>query len=187
MKIEIRDINDHTITTLFSPCDGCIYWEAPEKFGKDKHGEPKVREDEAIKIKCSWFEKIQDTFGCGGKILYIEGEAVGYSQYAPPRLLPNVAEYSQHLFPPSTDAILISCLYIREEYRRKGLGVRLLQAVLENLRERGYDTVETYSRDDSVNNCSGPTEFYLKNGFRLIEKKKWEKTTFSLMMFKLTK
>jgi len=157
MKKEMKDFNNRAITDLFSPCNGCIYWEAPEKFGKDEHGKPKVREDEAIEIKRGWFKKIRDMFGCGGKILYVEGEAVGYSQYAPPQLLPNIAEYSPQLFPPSPDAILISCLYIREEYQRGRLGTELLQTVLNDLRERGYHAVETYSRDDSANNCSGPT------------------------------
>lgn len=187
MIVNIRDIDDQSIKDLFSPCSGCIYWEAPEKFGKDDRGEPKVTEHEAIKIKRDWFKRTQEIFASCGKILYVDGKAVGYSQYAPPGLVEHVAEYSQELFPPSPDAILISCLYIREGHQGRGLGDRLLQAVIKNLRERDYQAVETYSRDDSANNCSGPTKFYLKNGFKLLKTKRWENATFSLMRLGLKK
>jgi len=159
MKIEIKDISDLTFTDLFSPCNGCIYWEAPEHFGQDEHGRLKLAEEKAIEIKQDWFKKALRMFGCCGMILYVEGEAVGYAQYAPPQLLPNVAEYSQLMSSPSPDAVLISCLYIKKEYQKQGLGKRLLQAVLENLSERGFHAVETYARDDAIDNCSGPTEF----------------------------
>lgn len=185
MKRQIKDINDQTIADIFSPCNGCIYWEDPDNFGKDEYGKAKVEEDEAIEIKCSWFGKTRSMFGLCGKILYVKAEAVGYSQYAPPKLIPNVAKYSKKLFTPSPDAVLISCLYIRDEHQRAGLGTELLQAVLNDLRERGHHAVETYSRDDSLNNCSGPTEFYLKNGFSLLRTKKWENSIFSLVRFEL--
>lgn len=159
MKEETRGINKHTIMDLFLPCNGCIYWETPKKFGNDKHGKLKVRKDEAIRIKHGWFKKTYDMFGCCGKILYVDDKAAGYSQYALPQFLSNVAEYSKQPLLPSPDAILISCLYIQEEHQRKRLGTELLQTVLEDLRQKDYHAVETYSRDDSANNCFGPTEF----------------------------
>jgi len=57
----------------------------------------------------------------------------------------------------------------------------LLQAVLADLKNRNFKAAETYARDDSPNNCSGPTNFYLKNGFTALKSKKWEKVPFSLM------
>ena len=185
MRIEIRDIDEHTIKDLLSPCNSCLYWEAPEKFGKDEKGQPQVPEVEAIEIKRGWFKRTSGIFGTCGKILYLDGKAAGYVQYAPPQLLEYVTEYSQELFPLSPDGILLSCLYIQAEYQGKGLGTRLLQAALEDLRERGYRALETYSRDDSVSNSSGPTVLYLENGFKSVKTQKWGNATISLMRLEL--
>lgn len=185
MEIEIRDIDEETFEELMPECRRCLYWEAPEKFGRDEEGKPKVTEDEAIAIKRGWFKKASETMVSCGKILYADGKAVGYAQYAAPRLFEKVTEYSRELFPPSPDGVLISCIYIQGEYQGKGLGTRLLQAVIEDLRERGCETLETYSRDDSVNNASGPTVMYLENGFKVMQTKKWGGGTFSLMKLEL--
>jgi GNAT superfamily N-acetyltransferase len=183
MEIEIRDIDGETVKQLFPSCNSCLYWEAPEKFGKDEKGELKVSEDEAIEIKQGWFKRTDSTFGSGGKILYVDGKVVGYVQYAPSHLFEKVAEFSRELFPPSPDGILLSCLHIQAEYREKGLGTRLLQAALEDLRGRGCQALETYSRDDSTRGNSGPTVLYLENSFKLLKTKKWGDATFSLVRF----
>ena len=179
MKIDIKSIDDEIIIDLFPPCKTCIYWEAPRKFNEIDKGS-RVKDD-AVEIKRAWFERTQRTFGCCGKILYVDGKAAAYSQYALPNLLENVKEYSEELFPTSEDAVLISCLFVKEGYRERGIGVKLLQAVLADLKNRNFKAVETYARDDSSNNCSGPTNFYLKNGFTALKSKKWEKVPFSLM------
>ncbi len=166
--IEIKDIHEKTILDLFSPCNTCVYWEAPSHCGTE----------EALTLKRQWFEKTWDTFGNCGKLLYADSHPVGYSQYCPPHFLENAAEYET---PASPDAILISCLYITEGHRKRGLGTALLLAVLQDIKERGYTAVETYSRDDSPNNCSGPTAFYTKNGFTAVSQRKWEAALFSLV------
>ncbi len=179
MKVEIRDIDEKTVKDIFASCKSCLYWEAPER------GEPKVPENKAIEIKRAWFKKTSEKFGIGGKLLYVDSKAAGYAQYAPPHFLENVAEFSRELFPPGPDGILLSCLHIKTEYQGKGLGTKLLQAVLEDLRERDYKIVETYSRDDSPVNSSGPTMLYQENGFRKLKTKKWGEGTFSLMRLDL--
>ncbi|MEN6382438.1 MAG: GNAT family N-acetyltransferase [Rectinema sp.] len=186
MKVEISDINFTSFADLFSPCNRCIYWEAPEQFGGNEHARRSLSGKEALGIKKAWFKKTQEIFGRCGLILYAEGETVGYAQYAPPALLPNVGGYAQSIAPPSQDAALISCLYIRAEYQRQGLGKMLLQRVTGDIQEKGYRAAETYARDDSPDNCSGPTAFYLSNGFTLLKTKKWEQATFSLLRLDLT-
>ena len=185
MRVEIRDIDERTVKDLFPSCNNCLYWEVPEKFGKNERGEPKVPEDEAIEIKRGWFERASEMHGSCGKILYADGEPVGYVQYAPSHLLENVVEFSRELFPASPDGILISCLHIRVGHQGKGLGTRLLQSVLDDLRGRGCQAVETYSRDDSDKGNSGPTVLYLENGFKALETKKWGDATFSLVRLDL--
>jgi len=183
MKIEIRDINELTFEDLLSECKGCLYWEAPEEFGNVS---TEMTNTEATEIKRNWFITTNETMGSSGKILYDDGEAAGYAQYAFPRFLECAAEYAEGLFPVSPDAVLLSCLYIRAGHQNKGLGTKLLQAVLEELRERGYKALETYARDESASNSSGPTALYLENGFRAIKTGRWGNRSYSLMRYELS-
>jgi GNAT superfamily N-acetyltransferase len=185
MQIEIRDIDEETFEELMPECRRCLYWEAPDKFGRDEGNEPKVREDEAIETKRGWFKKASETMGSCGKILYADGKAAGYAQFALPHFFEKVGEYSRELFLPSPDGVLISCLYIQGEYQGQGLGTSLLQEIIEDLRGRGHKSLETYSRDDSATNCSGPTVMYLENGFKVMQTKKWEDGMFSLVRLEL--
>lgn len=183
VKIRIKCIDDQIIKDLFPPCNACIYWEAPKELNAIKKSD--IEKNRVIEMKQDWFKETQGVFGCCGKILYVDGEPVAYSQYTLPDLFENAREYSQHLFPVSGDGVLISCLYVKEGYRGRGLGTRLLRSVLKDLRKRGYEAVETYTRDDSPNNCSGPTVFYLRNGFTKLKTKKWGETRFSLVRVEL--
>jgi hypothetical protein len=57
-------------------------------------------------------------FGNFGKILYIEENAVGCAQHAPPKFLPRSADYQAG--PPSKYAVLISYLFSPyKEFREK--------------------------------------------------------------------
>lgn len=144
-------------------CKYCIYWEFPEECVEPS------REDreKMLAKKINWLRSVRNMFGDCGKLVYVDGKPVGYAQYAPPKKLPLSAEYPAG--PPSGDAVLISCLFIAEkEYRRRGLGKQLLQSIIEDLRKRGVKAVETFARRNNPNNPSGPMEFYLKNGFRVL-------------------
>ncbi len=44
----------------------------------------------------------------------------------------------------------------------------MLRAILEELRGRRVAAVETFARKGSAENPSGPVEFYLKHGFRIL-------------------
>ncbi|MBI2287739.1 MAG: GNAT family N-acetyltransferase [Chloroflexi bacterium] len=185
MVIVIKDIDQQTVEDLFPPCNHCLYWEAPTKFGRDKRGEARVPENEAIEIKRGWFQEAGEKFGICGQLLYVDGEAAGYARYSPPHFLEYAAEFSRELFPPDSEGILLSCLHIKAKYQGQGLGTKLLQSVLKDLRERGYRIIETYSRDDSAVSSSGPTVLYQENGFQKLDTKRWEDATYSLMRLEL--
>jgi GNAT superfamily N-acetyltransferase len=168
-----KPLDTTTIHDLFPPCRACVYWEAPEQQGL-------ISEEEAFSLKKTWVQETCDTFSACGRLLYEEDIPVAYAQYCPPRLLKGVEEYT-FVSPVSLDAIFVSCLYVVEKYRTRGLGTYLLAGVLSDVKEQGWKAVETYSRDDSPNNCSGPTAFYLKNGFSLLKTREWEGAVFSLV------
>jgi GNAT superfamily N-acetyltransferase len=142
-------------------CKYCVYWEYPEEC-VDAATEQK---EAMLAKKRAWFWRTLKEFGYCGKILYADGKAVGYAQYAPPGYLPNAAQYPAG--PPGDDAVLISCLFIaHQEFRGSGLGSQLLASIVDELRTRGAEAIETFGRKGSPENPSGPAELYLRNGFR---------------------
>ena len=159
MEIEILDLTEENLRDA-PGCKYCIYWEFPEECIDPA----KKKKEDLIQKKLEWLRDTNRLFSNCGKILYVDGKAVGYAQYAPHKFLPRVADYPAG--PPSKDAVLISCLFIpHKEFRRSGLGSKLLQSIIDDLRSRGIKTCETFARKGNPNNPSGPVEFYLKNGF----------------------
>lgn len=163
MKVEILDLTEKNLkdvpewkTYPFS-CKYCLYWELPREYEVSK---TKIKED-LLREKLRWIENTRKNFGNCGKLLYLNGIAVGYAQYAPPDFFPRLGDYR-------SDAVLISCLFIPyRDLRGVGLGTQLLHSIIEDLRKRGIKAVETYARKGNSENPSGPVEFYLKNGFRI--------------------
>jgi len=141
-------------------CKYCLWWESPhECMDLDK--------EKLLQKKLKWLKDTNKLFGNCGKILYVEGKAVGYAQYASPKFLPRSTEYQAG--PPSKDAVLISCLFIpNKEFRGLGLGTQLLQSILDDLRSRRIKACETFARKGNSNNPSGPMGFYLKMGLEYI-------------------
>jgi len=138
----------------------CLYWQEPDP------GE--AAEGEALARKRAWLRQVRGEWGGCDKILYQDGEPIGYAQYAPARFLPTAAEYPAG--PVSGDAVLLACLFIAApDRRRRGLGSLLLSKITEELRRRGIAAVETYARRGSPDNPSGPVGLYIKHGFRVIQ------------------
>ena len=168
MKIAIANLTEQNLRDTpeweappFS-CRYCVYWEFPEEC-VDPTGE---NQDSTMRRKADWLRRTSDLFGQCGKIAYVDGVAVGYAQYAPPEFFPNTLGYAAG--PASPSAVFISCLFIpQNQFRRLGLGSELLNAILDELRQRGFRAVETFGRKGRADNPSGPVEFYLRHGFRI--------------------
>jgi len=143
-------------------CKYCIYWEFPEKY-VEQTSEPN---DNKMLRKVDWLRRTHELFGNCGRIAYVDGVAAGYAQYAPQEFLPQAGNYNAG--PPSTEAVLISCLFIpQNRFRGLGLGSQLLNSILDELRQRGIKTVETFARKGREDNPSGPVDFYFSKGFRI--------------------
>jgi len=158
-NVKIYNITPKTFDNLFDPCRSCLYWEAPHLTGK-------ISDSKANLLKKDWFCTILNKWGPCGKILYVDNEPVGFVQFAPNKFFQNLKGYPVK---PSDDAVFISCLYVKEGYRQKKYGVMLLNAVIRELKERNIKAVETIARKRSIDNPSGPIEFYLENGFSIVK------------------
>ena len=168
MKVEIVDLTEENLSNAPEwkshpySCKYCIYWEYPEECIQPF----KEKKEDMIEMKLKWLRNTRENFGNCGKIIYVDEKAIGFTQYATLEFLPRSSHFQT--VPPGNDAVLISCLFIaKREYRRLGLGSQLLQSIIDELRERGVNAIETFARKESSENPSGPVEFYLKNGFRI--------------------
>jgi len=144
-------------------CGSCLYWESPEDFSRFNP----ERKKEFLGKKRVWFLQTLREFGSCGKIVYYKGVPAGYAQYAPASRLLNVSAYKSGPAGTLEDGVaFLSCLYLGGEAPRgRGIGTKLLNSVVADLRRRGFRALETFARRGSANNPSGPIEFYLKNGF----------------------
>lgn len=140
----------------------CIYWEYPEEF----IGLEKQNKDLILRVKSKWLSKVRKEFGNCGKLIYVDGKSVGYAQFAPPKVFPNLMNYNTGR--PDNDAVIISCLFIcNKNFRNLGLGKRLLSDIIDDLKSRDVKIVETFARKSNSENPSGPLKFYIKSGFRI--------------------
>lgn len=159
MKVNIVDSDSENFEDIPEPCRYCLYWEFPRDCEKN------LKKNIAEEMKKKWFEATLKSFRGCGKIIYVDGKATGYTQYAPSSYLPNANNYD---LKPDKTAVFISCLYIpSENMRKKGLGTNLLKSIIKASKKQGIKALETFTRKGNSNNPSGPVEFYLKNGFRI--------------------
>jgi GNAT superfamily N-acetyltransferase len=166
VKIEpvtIENFEDLPVFRLFPySCKFCAYWESLTF-------DDKTSKEDAEQIKRQWIVQVSKEFGNCGFIVYVNDKPVGFAQYAPPKYFPAIGKYDTE---PSEDAIFLACLYIsRRELWGKGIGKRLLEKIVDDLRGRGHRSIETfaYTKDAPsrrVEDCYvGPAEFFLKMGF----------------------
>jgi len=162
--IEIEDINKSNLEDIPEPCGGCVYWESPAEFDQKKLDR---RQFQARKRE--WFEKTTREFGTCGKIVYHDGKPIAYAQYAPRNQLAGAGRHeSKQVGKIEEGVIFLSCLYVmNKRYREKGIGEKLLQTIIEDLRRRGYRAIETVARRSEAYNPSGPVLFYVRNGFHV--------------------
>ena len=163
--LDIEDLSADTVGELLTWPGGCqaaacVYWEHYE------HRKNPVAQ--RVALKAEWFRRVTAEFGCCGKLARVDSVPVGFVQFAPPRYLPNALAYD--CGPPSEDGVFVSCLHVAEEWRGRGVGRALLEAVLADVPRRGLAAVETYARKgpEAHNNPSGLLEFWARNGFRVV-------------------
>jgi len=166
MDFVIADITESNLKDIPLSCRGCVYWEFPTEFEAAQE-EMEGKKAEFEKKKREWFIQTQKEFGTCGKIVYNENVPIGYAQYAPSKRLPQSSEYkSKPVGRVEEGVVFLSCLYISDEAMRgKGVGEKLLDAIVADLKRRGFKAVETFARKGASNNPSGPLEFYTKKGF----------------------
>ena len=117
----------------------CAFWETDREPGHIERGYDDSFEKEA------WLSAFLLEWGVCGQVLVADERAVGLVLYAPPNYIP------RHKLLPSgpvnPDAMVLSHVYITDEYRSVMAYVRLINAAVADLRDRGVRAVEAFGRE----------------------------------------
>lgn len=159
-KLELSNLNPQDVKDIFTICPGCIYWELPNKFAK----RPSTHQMRLLKKE--WLTS-HGKNNILGKVAREEGRLKGFIQFGPTKLYPQQFNYKSG--PVSPDAMLITCLFIAKEYRRRGLARLLLSLAEEVAQQYNYAAIEAFARKGSTDNPSGPIELFLAYGFEILK------------------
>jgi hypothetical protein len=150
-----------TLETAPAVCHECIWWQSRGRRELDKD---------------RWMERVELEFGSFGTIYYDgDGRVLGSMQYGPVGAFPRAQELPGG--PPSDDAMLVTCAYLRDESSPWVLQSLFLAAIGE-ARDRGARAVEAfayrYPEGESayerfhVHKTIFPADFLGDFGFRIV-------------------
>lgn len=66
----------------------------------------------------------------------------------------------------------IVCFLVHQDYRRRGLMQKILDRIINDYTEQGFEFIEAYPRPDALTSeklYHGPQEFYRRNGFQTVK------------------
>jgi GNAT superfamily N-acetyltransferase len=160
MTRDLRALSTGVLPDLPTGCVGCVFWEtsSPAAFECGS-----VCDSDAA---AGWVAGVTGEWGECGRVAIEDGEVLGFVKYAPGRLVPRARRMLAG--PPSPDAVLLTCLHLAPQARRRGLGGLLLHAAMRDLAGRGERVVEAYATSRGGDLSAVPVvgvEFLLRNGF----------------------
>ena len=157
----VRMTLDH-LAELEAPCRECVFWELdPVRRG---------RVEEPAAEKEAWMSEVLRDWGSCGRVMMVDDRPVGYAIYAPPAYLPGAGAFPTA--PVSSDAVLLSTVYVEPAARGGGLGRMLVQGMARDLIERGgIAAVESFGDTrgpgrPGSRSCVTPVDFLTSDGFK---------------------
>lgn len=166
MTRRIHDLTLDNLDHLPATCRSCVFWEVAGAPQGPRAGE----EEAAAGRKEAWWQATQLEWGVPGKIVYVDGEAVGYASFAPVEHYPRARRFTATV---SDDALLLAALWVHPAHRHTGLAKTLLQSVLRETARRGGRALEAYATrvpafDGLLSTCLLPEDFLLASGFEVL-------------------
>jgi GNAT superfamily N-acetyltransferase len=133
----VRLTLDH-LEQLTAPCRSCVFWQL-DPVRRDRVGD--TPRDAAGEVD-AWVSLVLREWGSCGRVVLVDGVPQGFALYAPEAYLPGAASFATA--PVSTDAVLLTQVYVARDARRGGLGRMLVQGMARDLVERGIKAVEAF-------------------------------------------
>lgn len=160
MARRFKPLTSDLVDTLPVGCDGCVFWESPEPLRAvcGSKCDPELAR--------GWVDRVRFEWGDCGRAAVDDGEVLGFIKYAPSAYFPQAQVMPAG--PPEERAVLIACMHITQDARRRGLGKVLMQVALRDLATRGVKTVQAYGTVHQGAFETSPVvgvEFLLRMGF----------------------
>ena len=136
MARQVRDLTHANVDDIPRPCRGCVFWEyAPADRALTGGAHDADFEKEA------WASEVSLVHGSAGKIVYIDGQPMGFAMCGPHEMF-----HGADVFPlrVSRDALFLAMLRIVPDARGHGVAKALVHAVLKEAKARGKKAVECY-------------------------------------------
>ncbi len=148
----LAELDDHVRT--------CLFWQL------DPVSRSRVDHDQCAAEQEAWVSEVLREWGSCGRVLLLDGTAVGMALYAPARFL--AGAMTMPTAPVSPDAVLLATVYVAPEHRNGGLGRMLVQGTARDLVERKIVAVEAFgdTRATGGRDCVLPVGFLDAVGFK---------------------
>jgi len=154
----VRLTLDH-LAQLPGSCPRCLFWEL------DPVRRARVPEEEAAGEKEAWVSWVLREWGSCGRVIMVDDIPVGHAIYAPAAFVPGAAAFPTS--PVSSDAVLLTTVYVAPAARGGGLGRMLVQGMARDLTKRGgIRAVEAFGDTRGRPGCVIPTDFLGSVGFK---------------------
>jgi GNAT superfamily N-acetyltransferase len=163
MARRLRPLTAARVADLPLVCGDCAFWDADLATLGACGG---ASETDRLR---AWVREVSDDWGDCGRIVYVDGQAVGFARYAPARYFPQTSRMPAGA--PSPDAVVLACLHVSADVRDAGLGKVLVQAVLRDVVSRGERAIEAYGAAAELDRERSPlmsVESLIKQGFTVI-------------------
>lgn len=143
-------------------CRQCVFWELDPLSGARA-----IESGDADLEKEAWISATLLEWGSCGKIVYVDGVAVGFVLYAPPAYVPRSTAFPTS--PVSPDAVLLMTAHVIPEFAGGGLGRMLIQGLVKEMTRRGVRAVEAFGDLQWAGPaCVLPAEHLRAVGFKTI-------------------
>jgi GNAT superfamily N-acetyltransferase len=157
----VRMTLDH-LAQLDAPCRACVFWEL-DPVRRDRVDEPAAEKE-------AWMSEVLRDGGSCGRVVLVDDKPVGYALYAPPAYLPGAGAFPTA--PISSDAVLLSTVYVEPSARGGWLGRMVVQGMARDLIQRGgIAAVEAFGDTrgpgrPGTRSCLTPVDFLTSVGFK---------------------
>lgn len=164
MSRRIQPLTLDRFATVPAPCRACLFWEM------DPVGHRSVDDERALEAKEAWVSEVLREWGSCGRVASIDGQTVGFVLYAPPAFVPRVASFPSG--PVSSDAVLMTTVWIDPRHAGGGIGRMLVQGMARDLIQRGgVRAVEAFGDVGPLSGihgrrCAAPADFLARVGFK---------------------